>query len=99
MNNCDHQWIGNSGSNDKPCGYCWKYPVLKLRYRCNLCILENCRFCLIKKSQLPLEDSIPVDTRPNRYQTLENIIDELAKKVMKLEETINKIGTVVEKLE
>ena len=40
MDNCDHQWISNSGSNDKPCVYCKRYPVIKLRYRCNNCIKE-----------------------------------------------------------
>ena len=67
MNNCNHQWIANSGSNDKPCVYCQRYPVLKLRYRCCLCILENCRFCLTEKNQLPPESSTSLDIRPNRH--------------------------------
>ena len=57
MENCTHQWISNSGSNDKPCVYCNRYPVLKLRYRCNNCINESCRFCLIDLHQLPPETS------------------------------------------
>ena len=57
MENCIHQWISNSGSNDKPCVYYKKYPVLKLRYKCNQCIIESCRFCLIEKDQLPPETS------------------------------------------
>ena len=57
MDNCDLQWISNSGSNDKPCVYYKKYPVLKLRYKYNQCIIESCRFCLIEKDQLPPETS------------------------------------------
>ena len=106
MESCNHQWIANSGSNDKPCGYCWKYPGLKLRYRCNICILESCRFCLIEKWQLPLEGCIPLDTRSNRYQplqfqilALEKLIDELIKWTGKLEDIVDKIGAVVESFE
>ena len=106
MDNCNHQRIANSGSNDKPYGYCWKYIVLKLRYRCNFCILKSCRFCLMEKNQLPSEGSILLDRRPNRYQTieyriisLENIINELTKKIIKLEDIVNKISKVVERLE
>ena len=45
-----------------------------------------------------------MDTRLNRYQTLQfqiialdNIIDELRKKIMQLEDTINRICAVVER--
>ena len=70
MENCTHQWICNSDSNDKSCVYCKRYPVLKLCYRCNNCISESCRFCLVDLHQLPPETSQAV--RPtNRFQTLE----------------------------
>ena len=52
MENCTHQWISNSSSNDKPCVYYKRYPVLKLRYRCSQCIIESCRFCLIETNPL-----------------------------------------------
>ena len=105
--NCGHQWIANSGSNDKLCGYCWKYLVLKLRYRYSLYILESCRFCLIEKSQLPPESSsIPSDNRPNRYQTLEfriialkNIIGTLTEKLTKFEDMVERINTIIKGLE
>ena len=105
--NCEHQWIANSGNNDKTCRYCWKYPLLKLRYRCSLCILESCRSCLIEKDQLPLESSsIPSDNRPNRYQTLEfriialeNIINTLTEKLTRLEDMVEKINTIIKGLE
>ena len=86
MDTCTHQWISNSGSNDKPCVYYDRYPVLKLRYRCNNCIKESCRFCLIDLHQLPPEPSQTIRP-PNRFQTLElrlisleNYIDEIFKK-------------------
>ena len=105
--NCEHQWIANKDSNDKLCGYCWKYPVLKLKYRCSLCILESCKFCLIEKNQLPLESSsIPSDNRPNRYQTLEfriialeNIIDILTEKLTRLEDMVERMNTIIKRLE
>ena len=96
MDNCNHQWIAYSGSNDKPCVYCQRYSVLKLRYRCCLCILESCKFCLTEKHQLPPESSTSLDIRPNRHQsielriiTLKIIIDNLQKQIRKLED-INK---------
>ena len=98
MDNCDHQWISNSGSNSKPYIYCRRYPILKLCYRCNQCIKESCRFCLIEREQLPLETSQTV--RPNnRDQTLElrlislkNIIDELQKEIKQLEVITSKLN-------
>ena len=98
MDNCVHQWISNSGSNDKPCVCCKRYPVLKLRYRCNQCIRESCRFCLIKKDQLPPEISQIV--RPhNKHQTLElrlisfeKLIDEIQEKLKQLEVMILKLN-------
>ena len=98
MDNCTHQWISNSGSNDKPCVYCDRYPVLKLRYRCNNCIKESCRFCLIDLHQLPLEPSQAIRP-PNRFQTLElrlisleNYIDEIFKKLKQIEEVLAKLN-------
>ena len=98
MENCTHQWISNSGSNDKPCVYCNRYPVLKLRYRCNNCINESCRFCLIDLHQLPPETSQAV--RPNnRFQTLElrlinleNQIDEILEKIKQIEGMIARLN-------
>ena len=98
MDNCTHQWISNSGSNNKPCVYYKRYPVLKLCYRCNNCIKESCCFCLIELHQLPPETSQPV--RPNnRFQTLElrlisleNLIDEIQKKIKQLEDIIAKLN-------
>ena len=94
MNNCNHQWIANSSNNDKPCVYCYRYPVLKLRYRC-FYILESCRFCLTEKDQLPPEGSTSLDIRPNKHQTidlriiaLEYIIDNLQRQIRKLEDTV-----------
>ena len=97
MDNCTHQWMSNSGSNDKPCVYCKRYPVLKLRYRCNNCIRESCRFCLIDLHQSPPETSQVV--RPtNRFQTLElrlisfeNQIDEIVEKIKQIEGMIAKL--------
>ena len=98
MDNCIHQWISNSGSNDKPCVYCDRYPVLKLRYRCNNCIKESCRFCLIDLQQLPPEPS-QVIRPPNRFQTLElrlisleNYIDEIFEKLKRIEEVLAKLN-------
>ena len=98
MENCAHQWISNSGSNDKPCVYCTRYPVLKLRYRCNNCIKESCRFCLIDLNQLPPETSQAVRP-PNRFQTLElrlisleNYIDELLEKIKQIEGILAKLN-------
>ena len=98
MENCIHQWISNSGSNSKPCVYCKRYPVLKLRYRCNNCISESCRFCLIDLHQLPPETSQAV--RPNnRFQTLElrlisleNQIDEILEKIKQIEGMIARLN-------
>ena len=98
METCTHQWISNSGSNDKLCVYCKRYPVLKIRYRCNQCIKESCRFCLIELNQLPPEASQLV--RPNnRFQTLElrlisleNLIDEMQGKIKQLEGIIAKLN-------
>ena len=98
MDNCTHQWISNSGSNDKPCVYCDRYPVLKLRYRCNNCIKESCRFCLIDLHQLPPEPSQAIRP-PNRFQTLElrhisleNYIDEIFEKLKRIEEVLAKLN-------
>ena len=98
MENCTHQWISNSGSNDKPCVYCNRYPVLKLRYRCTNCINESCRFCLIDLHQLRPETSQAV--RPNnRFQTLElrlisleNQIDEILEKIKQIEGMIARLN-------
>ena len=103
--NCEHQWIANSGSNDKPCKYCLRYPVLKLRYRVNLCVSESCRFCLIDREQLPLENSTFSETRPNRYQTLEfriitleNILEQLTYKMTQLKTKIEHINSIIQNL-
>ena len=102
MDNCRHQWIANSGSNDKHCVYYQWYPVLKLRYRCSHCIIESCRFCLINKEQLPPEQSTVLKIRPNRNQTLElriitleNIIEELQKKIKMLELILDGISLTI----
>ena len=97
MDNCFHQSISNSGSNDIPCVCCRRYPVLKLRYRCNQCIKESCGFCLIDFHQLPPETSQAIRP-PNRFQTLElrlisleNLIDEIQEKLKQLEAMIRKL--------
>ena len=97
MDNCTHQWISNSGSNDKPCVFCKRYSVLKLRYRCNISIKESCHFCLIELHQLPLETS--QSAKPtNRFQTLElrlisleNQIDEILEKLKQIEGILPKL--------
>ena len=103
--NCEHQWIANSESNDKPCKYYLRYPVLKLRYRCNLCVLESCRFCLIDREQLPPENSTFSETRPNRHQTLEfriitleNILEQLTDKMAQLVKMIEHINSIIQNL-
>lgn len=68
---CNHSRIKNSGSSDKPCNFCSLDPSLKLRYRCNICLKESCKFCLIDKHQLPPESSTSKPPRINRYETLE----------------------------
>ena len=103
--NCKRQWIANSGSNDKPCKFCLRYPVLKLRYRCNFCVSESCRFCLIDREQLPPENSTFSEIRPNRHQTLElriitleNILQQLTNKIVQLEEMIENINSITQTL-
>ena len=103
--NCEHQWIANSGSNDKPCKFSLRYPVLKLRYRCNLCVSESCRFCLIDREQLPPKNSTFLEIRPNRHQTLElriitleNILEQLTYKIVQLEKMIENINSITQTL-
>ena len=104
--NCEHQWIANSESNDKPCRYSSRYPVLKLRYRCSLCVSESCRFCLVDREQLPPKNSTFSETRPNIHQTLElriitleNILEQLTDKMAQLEKMIEHINSIIQKLE
>ena len=94
MDNCTHQWISNSGSNDKPCVYCKRCPVLKL----HICIKESFRFRLIELRQLPPETS--QSAKPtNRLQTLElrlisleNQIDEILGKIKQIEGILAKLN-------
>ena len=104
--NSEHQWIANNGNNDKPCKYCSRYPILKLRYRCILCVSKSCRFCLADRDQLPPENSTFSETRPNRQQTLElriltleNILEHLTNKMVQLEKMIEHINSIIQKLE
>ena len=103
--NCKHQWIANSGSNDKSCKFFLRYPVRKLRYRCNLCVLESCRFCLIDREQLPPDNITFSEIRPNRHQTLElrvitleNILEQLTYKIVQLEKMIENINSITQTL-
>ena len=97
--NCKHQWIANSGSNDKPCKFCLRYPVLKLRYWCNLCVSESCRFCLIDREQLPPENSTFSEIRPNRHQTLElRIIKQNNTIIQMMVQMYNKIDQIEKRI-
>lgn len=89
---CDHNWIKNSVSSDKPCNFCNLYPSLKLRYKCSSYLKECCKFCLIEKNQLPPESSFIEHNRINSYETLElrilyleNIVRDLNEKLERLE--------------
>ena len=103
--NCKHQWIANSGSNDKPSKYCLRYPALKLRYRCNICVSESRRFYLLDREQLPPKNSTFSEIRPNRHQTLElriitleNILEQLTDKIVQLEKMIENINSITQTL-
>lgn len=89
---CNHDWIRNSGSSDKPCNFCNLYPSLKLRYRCNFCLKESFKFSLIDKNQLPPESSSAEFNRINRYETLEL-------RILYLENVIKNLNERLEKLE
>lgn len=113
MNNCNHIWIGNRGSNDKPCEYCYHYPALRLRYKCSICLIEVCKICLDERNVVI--PPIPEDTRVNRSTnvvetrstnvvetrvlSVENKIEELEEKIKQLTDKIESFAKYVIYLE
>lgn len=96
---CEHKWKNNSGSPDKPCVFCIRYPHLKVRYQCSECLLESCKFCLEKLVDIPLNFEVEPTRNCNRNEILELRILSLENKIEQIEMVLKQIPNTITKLD
>lgn len=94
---CQHLWQNRLGLDYVPCVYCKKFLVKYLRFKCQYCHLEACKFCLKIDSNTP-DTNTSCFSYPYERKRYDSSREHLVIEVEKLQLEIDKLTHLIEKM-